>query len=93
MVLIMLTGALLPGHAGEVQAAVTVGQGRLVQVDRLGTIHQPHDWTFADPVQDVGIADVDQAVWAFYRRVLFGLAFGALDGQVSHECLYCWSSA
>ncbi|MND85901.1 hypothetical protein D3C80_778430 [compost metagenome] len=93
MILIMLAGALLPGDAGEVQAAITVRQGSSVEVNGLRTIHQSNDRALAQPIEDVRVAGVDQAVRAFDRSVRLGPAFGAQDRQIGHGYLYCWSSA
>ncbi|MNE39866.1 hypothetical protein D3C80_1338430 [compost metagenome] len=80
----MLASALLPRHTAEVQASVAVRQRCLVQVDGLSTVDQADNWALTDAVQNVCIADVDQAVWAFYRRVRLGPTFGAQDRHVSH---------
>ena len=52
MQLILAAVALVQGHAGEVEAAVGVGQRGLIEEDRTHVVSQAQDLALADQIQD-----------------------------------------
>ncbi len=83
--LVLAAVACVEGDAAEVEAAVGVGQWRLVEKNRTLFVFQTDDLAFADEIEDAGVGRALQAVWRFHRGAGLRLAtFAASDSEVSH---------